>query len=97
MNISDLKKIVNYYKWLKKVENNNGLNFRELENAAITNARRSIVAKKRILKGTLLNEKNLTTKRPGFGIPASNWDLVNGKRSNTDINEDTMIAWDMIT
>ena len=96
MDINDLKKIVNYYEWLKNVEKNNGLNCREVEIAAITNARRSIVAKKKILKGSILNEKNLTTKRPGFGIPASKWDLVNGKQSSIDINEDTMIEWDMI-
>ena len=96
MDINDLRKIVNYYEWLKSVEKNNGLNYREIEVAAINNARRSIVAKKKILKGSILNGKNLTTKRPGFGIPASKWDLVNGKYSSIDINEDTMIEWDML-
>ena len=31
MDINDLRKIVNYYEWLKNVEKNNGLNYREIE------------------------------------------------------------------
>ena len=86
-----------YIKWLNKVEENNNLDSRKEELPAIKNARRSIVAKTQIKKGSILNEDNLTTKRPGYGIPASKWDLVKGKFTKIEIKEDTMIEWEMIT
>lgn len=43
--------------------------------------RKSIVAAKPIEKGELLTEDNLTTKRVGEGIPASDWDKVIGARA----------------
>lgn len=51
----------------------------ELANRKIV--RKSIVAAKPIEKGELLTEDNLTTKRVGDGIPASDWDKVIGARA----------------
>jgi len=51
----------------------------ELANRKIV--RKSIVAAKPIEKGELLTEENLTTKRVGDGIPASDWDKVIGTRA----------------
>lgn len=51
----------------------------ELANRKIV--RKSIVAAKLIEKGELLTEENLTTKRVGDGIPASDWDKVIGTRA----------------
>ena len=51
----------------------------ELANRKIV--RKSIVAAKPIEKGELLTEENLTTKRVGDGIPASDWDKVIGARA----------------
>ena len=51
----------------------------ELANRKIV--RKSIVAAKPIEKGDLLTEDNLTTKRVGEGIPASDWDKVMGTRA----------------
>ncbi len=44
----------------------------ELKNLEVI--RKSIVAKKKIEKGDLLNEDNLTTKRPGNGLSPMQWD-----------------------
>ncbi len=43
--------------------------------------RKSIVAKKKILKGEKFTTKNITTKRPGDGISAILWQRVIGKKS----------------
>ena len=53
--------------------------------------RKSIVAKKNILKGEKFTTKNITTKRPGDGISAIFWRRVIGKKSNKNYLENDKI------
>lgn len=61
----------------------------EIKNIPI--ARKSIVAKKKIQKGELLTEDNITTKRPGNGISPMRWNDVLGTRAIRDFGEDELI------
>jgi N-acetylneuraminate synthase len=61
----------------------------EMKNIVI--ARKSIVAKVNIEKGTVFTEENITTKRPGNGISAMKWDEVLGKTAMRNFNEDDLI------
>ena len=61
----------------------------EMKNIAI--ARKSIVAKKDIQKGTIFTEENITVKRPGTGISPMKWDDILGKEATKDFNEDELI------
>jgi N,N'-diacetyllegionaminate synthase len=61
----------------------------ELKNILI--ARKSIVAKNKILAGEIFTEENITTKRPGNGISPMKWDEVIGKVAIKDFNEDDLI------
>ncbi len=61
----------------------------EYKNIAV--ARKSIVAKSNINKGDILSIENLTTKRPGTGIPPTMWDYVIGKPANKSYAEDDLI------
>lgn len=61
----------------------------EIKNIPI--ARKSIVAKKKILKGEFLTEENITTKRPGNGISPMRWKDVLGTRAVRDFCEDELI------
>lgn len=61
----------------------------EIKNIPI--ARKSIVAKKKILKGEFLTEENITTKRPGNGISPMRWNDVLGTRAVRDFGEDELI------
>jgi len=54
-------------------------------------ARKSIVAAKSILKGTVFSTDNITVKRPGNGISPMQWDDVIGKISTKDYQEDELI------
>lgn len=54
-------------------------------------ARKSIVAKKKIKKGELLTEKNITTKRPGTGIDPMKWNAIIGSKAVRDFDEDELI------
>lgn len=53
--------------------------------------RKSIVAAKRIKKGELFTEENLTTKRPGTGISPMRWNEIIGAIADRDYKFDEMI------
>lgn len=53
--------------------------------------RKSIVAKCNIMKGEILSEENLTTKRPGNGISPMCWNEVIGSVATQDYESDEMI------
>ena len=53
--------------------------------------RKSIVASKKILKGEVLSENNITTKRPGFGLSPMLWDEIIGKKASKTFNIDEFI------
>ena len=54
-------------------------------------ARKSIVAKKDIKKGDILDENNLAVKRPGSGISPMKWDNTIGTVAKKDYKEDELI------
>ena len=56
-------------------------------------SRKSIVAKKKIIKGDIFTEKNLTTKRPGSGISPILWNKVIGKKSKKFYQVDDLIKF----
>lgn len=62
----------------------------EIKNKNI--ARKSIVAKRNILKGEILNESNITCKRPGNGISPMHWYEVLGQVAERDFEEDELIT-----
>ena len=64
----------------------------EMERPNITVARKSIVAKRDILKGEVFTEENITTRRPGNGISAMKWDEIIGTVAVKDFKEDELIC-----
>ena len=61
------------------------------ETTNIQIARKSIVAKTKIKKGDVLNEKNLSIKRPGSGISPMRWDKIVGTKAKKNYNEDELL------
>jgi len=59
-------------------------------------ARRSLVAACAIPKGTRLERDMVTIKRPGFGIKPKHLDLLVGRVAKQDIEEDTVLTWEMV-
>ena len=55
------------------------------------NMRRSVVAAKDLVKGTVLTKADLILKRPGTGISADKIDSVIGKKLINDIEADKLI------
>jgi sialic acid synthase SpsE len=68
----------------------------ETENISRVNARRSIVSTRAIKKGEILDDKNLTFKRPGNGIPVDKWDDVIGETVIVDIDANVQIESTML-
>lgn len=63
--------------------------YSERKNIAI--ARKSIVARHTIKKGTIFTKENLTCKRPGNGISPMEWYNVLGQTATRDFGEDELI------
>ncbi|MGJ0290688.1 N-acetylneuraminate synthase [Aliarcobacter cryaerophilus] len=61
----------------------------EIKNIVI--ARRSLVAKCDVKKGTVFSEDNLIVKRPGNGISPMRWDEIVGTVATKDYKEDELI------
>ena len=53
--------------------------------------RKSIVARKNIIRGEVFTSENLTTKRPGNGISPMQWDNLIGKVSKRDYLPDELV------
>lgn len=63
----------------------------ESERPNLIPARKSIVAARKISKGELFSEENITPKRPGSGISPMRWDEVMGKPAKRDFEPDELI------
>ena len=59
-------------------------------------ARRSIHAAHNISKGSSITSDMLIMKRPGYGIKPKFVNLIIGRETKVDIEEDQWISWDMI-
>jgi N-acetylneuraminate synthase len=69
------------------------LDYLPFESSARINARRSLVAVRKICKGEVLASDMLTFKRPGTGVsPANLMDII-GKVAAADIDADTPITF----
>lgn len=55
--------------------------------------RRSVVTSRKISKGEVLSADSLNFKRPGTGIPASQFDLVLGRTAKHDLLADVTLGW----
>lgn len=88
------KELIQLVSYIRNVEHALGGGLKEAgpaERKNIKIARKSIVASKNIVKGSLLTEDNLTVKRPGDGISPMEWENVIGTLARRDFIEDEPI------
>jgi N,N'-diacetyllegionaminate synthase len=79
---------------IRNIEKAMGVGIKKPSSSEIKNipiARKSIVAAKRIKKGELFTEVNLTVKRPGTGISPMQWDEIVGQVAMKDYKVDELI------
>ena len=68
----------------------------DIEQSARLNARRSLVAWRRITQGSPVSKADLTWKRPAHGVSPKYIDEVVGRIAAVTIEEDDIITWDML-
>jgi sialic acid synthase SpsE len=61
-----------------------------------SNARRSLIAARRIPPGKTVEADDLTWKRPGNGIDPRDYDRVIGRVARIEIAEDTVLHWGLL-
>lgn len=59
-------------------------------------ARRSLVLTRDIKAGEVIRESDLMAKRPGYGISPNDIQIVAGRKAARDLEEDTVLMWDMV-
>lgn len=96
VNPSHLKMMVNNIRLTETVLGDGELGVADSEEKAWKSARRSIVAKKQIGKGSVIEPHMLALKRPGTGLPPDKIDSILGMRAKEDIPVDVLIKLEMV-
>lgn len=96
MDAKDASKIIKSIEYIDLIRGNYSLKCLQTEESARKNARRSIVARVNIPRGTIIKEDMLTFKRPGTGITVDRFEEIIGSIAGTDIAEDTVICESML-
>ena len=92
----DFKKAINNFKWIDKVLGSGEKTVLECEQIPRREARRSLVLTRNMKAGEVIKKEDLMPKRPGTGISPIYTDIVIGRKVLMDLEEDTILTWDMI-
>ncbi|RLF83559.1 acetylneuraminic acid synthetase [Thermococci archaeon] len=96
MDYSDLKRTIEKMKFVMKIIGKFEKHYLPSEEVSRKYARRSLVAKRDIPKGKIIEDEDITWKRPGTGIPPWMIDLVIGGIALEDIKEDEVLTFGKI-
>lgn len=92
----DFKKAIANFKWIDMVLGSGEKTVLECELVPRREARRSLVLTRNMKAGETICENDIMPKRPGTGIPPEYTDIVVGRKVTRDLDEDTILTWDMI-
>lgn len=94
MDVADAKQIRKKIEYLDLICGDGQIDYRQNEEQARKNARRSLVLTRDIKKGEILRAQDVTYKRPGIGIAPSDITLVLGRKVNKPLKEDSILEWE---
>ena len=92
----DFKKAISNFRWIGIVLGSGEKTVLECEQIPRREARRSLVLTRDMKKGEIISENDLMPKRPGTGISPEYSNIVVGRRISRDLEEDTILTWDMV-
>ena len=95
MDPNDLREFRHQQAYLEASLGDGKLGYAAAEEAARKFARRSLIASCHISVDQPLSEDMIAVKRPGTGIPPECLEIILGARLLVDIEEDTILQWDM--
>lgn len=96
MDYNDLKNIIDKFRFNKQITGKYFKEYLESEVNSRKYARRSLVAAKYIPKNKIIEDSDLTCKRPGIGIPPWMIDNVIDGVALKDIKEDEILTYDKL-
>lgn len=96
MDVEDLKKLNNKLDEIFTILGDEKVHALESEGKSRDNARRSLVAKRDIREGKVIEYEDLTWKRPASGISPRSIDEVIGKKAVSNIEADEVLKWDRV-
>tara|TARA_B100000780_G_scaffold261631_1_gene214211 strand:- start:40408 stop:41448 length:1041 start_codon:yes stop_codon:yes gene_type:complete len=96
MDESDLRKLIQRLDLADRMINENYTesDFLSAQSQAIKNARRSLYYARNISSGCILKKEDLIPKRPGDGLPVSNYKSLLGKKIVIDVKADDQVNLD---
>lgn len=95
-NPEDFKKAISNFKWIDTVLGSAEKTVLDCEIVPRREARRSLVLTRDMKAGEIIKKEDLMPKRPGTGISPEYVEIVVGRKVAMDLEEDTILTWDMI-
>lgn len=92
----DFKKAINNFQWIDSVLGIEEKTVLDCEIVPRREARRSLVLTRDMKAGEVIKKEDLMPKRPGTGISPKFVDVVVGRNVKTDLEEDTILTWEMV-
>lgn len=94
--VEDFKKAVRNFELIAEISGSAEKTVFECERIPRREARRSLVLTRNMQAGEVITEKDIMPKRPGTGVSPKYSDIVIGRKVLRDLEEDTVLTWDMI-
>ena len=94
--VEDFKKAIANFKWIDTVLGSGVKTVLDCELIPRREARRSLVLTRNMKAGEVIREEDLMPKRPGTGISPEYVEIVVGRKVVKNLDEDTILTWDMI-
>lgn len=92
----DFRKAIANFKWIDTVLGSGEKTVLDCEIVPRREARRSLVLTRDMKEGDVIKVEDLMPKRPGTGIPPEYAEIVVGRKVVQDLDEDTILTWDMV-
>lgn len=92
----DFRKAISNFKWIDTILGSANKTVLDCEIMPRREARRSLVLTKDLKAGEVIKKEDLMPKRPGTGISPEFVEIVIGRKVVRDLEEDTILTWDMI-
>jgi N,N'-diacetyllegionaminate synthase len=96
LDVNDFQKLVSELRISEVSRGSDTRNLFSSESEALKYARRSLVSKIKIPKGSIITESMLEIKRPGTGIPPKFFSKIIGSIAKVNIDEDITLEWNHI-
>lgn len=92
----DFKKAIANFRWIDKILGSDKKTVLDCELTPRREARRSLVLTRDMKAGERIQIDDIMPKRPGTGISPAFTQIVIGRKLVKDLEEDTILTWDMI-